>query len=58
MQCSVKQSDDAIRQSSLIKLLMKKVQQECSTKVLKKGLKHLKVISADAETQNDAIMLI
>ena len=58
MQRGVRQPDGAIRQSSLIRLLVKEVQQECSTKVLEKGLKYLKVMSADAETQNDAIMLI
>ena len=58
MQHGVRQPNGAIRQSSLIGLLMEEVQQECSIKVLKEGLKHLKVMSAGAGTQGSAIMLI
>ena len=50
MQCSVRQPNDAMRWSSLIELLMKKVQQKCFMKMLKKELKHLKMMSADTET--------
>ena len=50
MQHSVRQPDDAMRWSDLIESLVEEVQQKYFMKMLKKGLKHLKIMSAGAET--------